>query len=73
VKANGEFKIEKDIPIPPRGGRGLAAALRKMKVGDSVELPISTQSASNCVRQLFGPGHVTIRKTDKGCRVWLIA
>lgn len=72
---NGDFKIERGIPVPPQHGRkGYSAILRKMKVGESVVLPTSTQPATNIGYQVFGgSGHITVRKIGPDeTRVWRI-
>ena len=69
----GKFKIEKGIPIPPKAnGTGATAVIRSLKVGESVELPNRNKSVTQLAHQIYGKGHVVVRATEKGCRIWRI-
>jgi hypothetical protein len=74
---NGHFKIEKGIPIPVgMGGRrsGVADALRKLEVGDSVLIPGVASVAFNAIRYVGGNKTThTARREKEGYRVWRIA
>lgn len=65
------MKIEKGVPIPTNGK---TAMIRKLKKGDSVVLPGSSQSAITLAFNVFGAyGFVTCRKIDNNSvRVWRI-
>lgn len=68
-----ELKIEKGVPMPTPRINGIAAALRKMKKGDSVFIPGGhIGSVINNARQTLGAGHVTARTEEGGIRVWRI-
>ena len=68
-----KFKIEKGVPIPkPERNYGLAAAIRKLKKGDSVELPVIPHNAARNARRMFGKGKFIARRTESGCRIWRI-
>ena len=69
------FKIERGLKIPVHGkSKGYSEVIRKLKVGESVLLPTSSQSATNIGYQIFrGPGYLTVRKmSPTECRVWRI-
>ena len=69
----GEFEIEKGVSIPPKSNAtGAAAVIRSLEVGDSVELPISIRSATRTAYHIYGSGHVVVRTTEKGCRIWRV-
>lgn len=68
-----EFKIEKNVPIPPRKKRGLSktgmtATLRTMKVGESVLFTTAISSACTLYRSV--DGKFTARIVKGGVRVW---
>ena len=77
---NGEMKIERGIPIPAaRSNHGYSDALRKLKVGESVVLPCSNQTARALIYQILRSkrtpfkGEFTGRKLDGDhTRVWRI-
>jgi hypothetical protein len=75
-KANGEFKIEDDIPIPAGKhghSKGYTDALRRLKkVGQSVLLPIEQQAASHAAYYALGKARFSVRAEGKGSRVWRI-
>ena len=75
---NGELKIEKNIPIPTDrrgGGRGYSAALSKMKIGESVVLPVKSYSGAwQHAARVIGSGKFTVHTNDGGgFRVWRTA
>lgn len=82
AKSNGHtFKVENDIPIPGGGSSksGFAAAIRNLKIGQSVlnnksSSPgsISAQAASVAFRAGDGRRYVT-RTVEGGTRVWRVA
>ena len=70
---NGEFKIDKGIPIP--AGRsttygGVAAVLRTLKVGDSIFFPGASSTISHAAYTHLGAGSYATRKEEGGYRVW---
>lgn len=78
---NGEsemtaIKIEKGIPIPPKGNRmgGLVGAMRSLEVGDSLVLPSGSSSNKPYATARDVGIKVTTRKQPDGSiRVWRIA
>lgn len=73
-----ELKIEKDIPLPKRGGSGcglspLGAVLRQMEVADSVWVDgLSSRNAATYTAHLR-PRRFSFRKEGTGSRVWRVA
>ncbi len=52
-----KLKIERNVSLPPRNmnpGKGFTYAVRKLKPGDSVLLPTSSQAAQTIVKQIGG-------------------
>ena len=70
-----ELKIENGVPIPPKGDKkGYVAAVRKLKVGQSVHIPGKHHVAFNAIRGAGGNQTThTGRREGNGCRVWRIA
>ena len=71
-----EFKIEKNIPLPPsRAGSSFSQALRKMEVGDSILSPLDGTSASPIVTRLSKEmgRKFTGRKVENGRRYWIVS
>lgn len=66
------LKIEKNIPIPPRRGSGIAAILREMQVGDSVLFPRGDGRNARSTFGRFEPKKFCTRSVDGGIRVWRI-
>ena len=71
---NGELKIEKGIPVPPRKEKtGYANVIRKLKVGDSVLIPGPSAAAYNSIHYTGGNRKThTGRREKDGTRVWRI-
>ncbi len=67
-----ELKIDKGVQIPPRRADGMAAALRKMKRGDSVLLPTDMSSARASAHRELGKGCYASRSEGEGTRIWRI-
>lgn len=70
--ANGELKIEKGIPIPPRRKSGMTEVLRALEVGDSVLL-MTTYSSVGGIVYLARAGtekKFVTRTEGDGIRVW---
>lgn len=67
-----EPKIERGVPLPARWSNRnrWASIFHKMKVSDSVVLPIDTHNAHSCAAQVFGVGNFTVRKVSGGTRIW---
>lgn len=66
------MRVEQNIPIPPRG-KGVAALVRSLDVGDSVY--VADDRHANAIRIA---GHrsgirLATRKEGEGRRVWRIA
>lgn len=81
MKANGQFKIESGVPIPPSSAQrtGASDALRQLKVGESVVIPASSNSCGAIIRQVITSKRFptkavfTSRKIDGDhTRVWRI-
>ena len=74
---NGELKIEKGIPVPPKpgGGRkGYGPAMKAMRKGDSVLLPVKAYAnAWTTSMTHLGRGNFEIRKEGQKFRVWRTA
>lgn len=70
----GEFKIEKGVPRPPVRAipRNYINTLRKMKVDDSVVLPIKRHSLGQICLRAWGPDSYVSRSVKNGIRVWRI-
>lgn len=70
---NGELKIDKGIEIPRRPvKKGYSQALRALKKGESVLLPIS-YLPGGLMRQVDNrPGVFSTRREEGGFRVWRI-
>lgn len=68
------MKIDKGIPIPEEANnKGISAALRKLKVGESLFLEGKTSSdVGGFVSHCGLSGKVTRRTIDGGCRIWRI-
>ena len=71
---NGEFKIEDGIPMPPKHGnaKGYAEALKKLKVSQSLVLPVGSYSGAwGHAKANLGKGNFVIRAAKGGgFRVW---
>lgn len=69
-----KFKIEKNIPIPPEHpGKGMSAALRSLKKGESVLLPTSRKNIGGILLHIGGIGCFVCRTVGvKKTRVWRI-
>ena len=67
-------RIENRVPIPPPQNHGYTAALRKMKVGQSIVLPVrDTASAGAYGQAAWGKGNYATRKIGvRKVRVWRI-
>ncbi len=68
------LKIDRDIPTPEaRNDRGISAALRKLKKGESVFIAGKKAGDMGGFIDHCGlAGKVTRRTIDGGCRVWRI-
>jgi hypothetical protein len=74
LKANGHFKIERNIPIPARRKYPFS----EMKPGDSFLLHNARRSTVNARAVGFAkrknpPWRFSIRNTPKGCRCWRVS
>ena len=77
--AKSDFKIEKNVPIPPRsGGRnGSKYPFRKMQVGDSTfvegkpsKIASALQAASKALPKVSFTSRATTEDGKDGVRVW---
>lgn len=78
------FKIEKNIPIPPKCSntsvdRRVKYPWRKMEVGDSIAIPINGRKAAvvratitACTRRTTPDRRYTTRQIGDSIRVWRI-
>ena len=55
--------------VRPRG-KGYAAALRQLKVGESRILPVKIHLACRVAEYTFGAGHYSCRTEESGTRIW---
>ena len=77
-----EIKIEKGVPIPPRGRgankTGLAHTLRTMETGDSFYYETKSKSSESAMATVTATAarvhgkKFTTRKEGNGCRVWRV-
>ena len=68
-----KLKIEKGIAIPPdKSKKGYVDALRRLKKGDSVVLPIPVYAAGRSAYYVLGAGNYASRGVEGGTRVWRI-
>ena len=72
MKENGEFKIEKGVPVNSRRGKGYSSVLRKLGKGDSVVLPTTPYSVRNLALAILGKGNYATHQEKEGTRVWRI-
>ena len=70
-RENGEYKIDKDIPLPKRksSGYSLTTTMRAMKVGDSVYVP-NARTGNHTGWLVLGKGNYAVRNEKTGTRVW---
>jgi hypothetical protein len=68
------LKIDRDIPMPQaRNNLGISAALKRMKVGESIFIKGKTAGDMGGFIDHCGlSGKVTRRTIDGGCRIWRI-
>ena len=72
----GAFKIEKNVPIPPRRGRRSKYPVANLKPGESFLVPNGTfKKAQSVVSTLYAAAKrngvkVSVRVMDEGVRVW---
>ncbi len=85
--SNTVYRIESDIPIPPRSqpnrDGGLMAALRRMEIGQSFFVPAAAKEKTRRQANLSGmarsirdkgnPIKVVTRQIAGGVRVWRVA
>jgi len=74
--SNLAFKVEKNFPLPPTSGGGIAKfPWNDMGVGDSFFVPGvaggSLRSRASYLKKR-GDGHFTVRAVDGGIRVWRV-
>jgi len=66
------IKIDKNVPLPESQGRGFSAALRKMKPGESIVIPLDARSSIRTLATRLGL-RINVRTIDaEHIRVWLV-
>lgn len=70
------FKIERGVPLPPRGTQS-AYPFSEMKVGDSFLVPLDGRKAVNIQHALWFSAkrkgvHILTRSDSQGVRVWRV-
>ena len=74
--ASATFKIEKNVPIPPRRGRRSKYPVANLQPGESFLVPTSAfNKAQSVVSTLYAAAkrhgvRVSVRVTAMGVRVW---
>jgi hypothetical protein len=72
TKINGEFVVEKNIPLPSRKGNA-KYPWATMEVGDSFLCPTKPANAHSLANSASKNGKkFTARTTADGCRVWRV-
>lgn len=71
---NMEIKIQSNIPFPTKKSfsRGLTATLRKMKIGDSFEIPMTSRAALYPAVRRIGIKIISQKSDETNIRVWRI-
>lgn len=65
---------EADIPMPlPKGKSPYWEAVRKLKVGESVLLPLLPETANAIGYRVWGKGNYRLDKEENGTRLWRAA
>lgn len=78
MKAKGEFKIEKNIPVPPLRDTHSKYPFGEMNIGDSIFVPHKAGAGVNPVvsaAAYYGNKNnkkFTTKNEEKGTRVWRI-
>jgi uncharacterized protein (DUF2249 family) len=68
-----QYKIEKGIPLPAKGGRtGMMGVLRELEVGESVFVPNQKSSSLSGRFAWLRPKKFTTRSQDGGTRIWRV-
>ena len=72
-----EYKIEKNIPIPLRGGESSPFPFSKMEIGDSFLIPINQRSKMQSrlykyLQENKDKAFISRRTDDNNVRVWRI-
>jgi len=62
--------IEHGIPCPPQRNRGISAALRTMRSGDSILLDKTRAQAAALAHIVFGKGNYATNSEGGSTRVW---
>lgn len=74
---NGEFKIEKEIPIPDFAFSRSKYPLKDMKIGDSFFVSSESLNGARSSCYNFSKIHkdykFITRKENDGCRVWRVS
>ena len=65
-----EVVIEKDVPLPSRYWSKWSKIIDDMEVNDSIVLPNRTTADSLCQHGYRRGMKFTVRKEDKGLRIW---
>lgn len=75
MKANGAFKLERGVPLPPKSGKpgGLTDTIRKMKEGESFVIPPGRHVADVWpIAKHLGVKLTSRRQPDGSTRIWRI-
>ncbi len=69
------YEIHKNVPMPTNLGRaqGVAAALRRMEVGDRIVIEKANRPAVYSAAKRLSDRKIAVRTVDGVCRVWRIA
>ena len=70
-----EYKIEKNVPLPAKRGKGLFGIVRSMECGDSVFVENGKQktvSATGRVATKITGHKFTTRMVEGGVRIWRV-
>jgi len=67
------IKIDKNIPMPTKGGSGVSAALRKLGIGDSFLVGLEHRASVRPAAARLGV-RITVRTLENDqIRVWRVA
>ena len=65
-----EVVIEKDVPVPSRYWSKWSKIIDDMEINDSIVLPDRTSVNLSCQHGYRRGMKFTVRKQDKGLRIW---
>ncbi len=70
---NSDYAIERDVPLPGSEAERVGETLPKMRVGDSVVAPRTSQVAWHTVARRYGASVKTKTVGEGKIRVWRIS